>query len=168
MSIKKGDLLPDATLLCMTEEGPKEVSLSDHTRGQCVVLVGLPGPYTGTCTEAHVPSLLRVHDELKENGVNEVICFSVSDPFVMKAFAESTGAEEAGIVMLADSAGELTTKLGLGFDAPAVGFYGRAIRHSMMVEDGFVKVLLFEEAHGACDLTAGEALVDAISEFRAS
>ena len=168
MSIKKGDLLPDATLLCMTEEGPKEVSLSDHTRGQCVVLVGLPGPYTGTCTEAHVPSLLRVHDELKENGVNEVICFSVSDPFVMKAFAESTGAEEAGIVMLADSAGELTNKLGLGFDAPAVGFYGRAIRHSMMVEDGFVKVLLFEEAHGACDLTAGEALVDAISEFRAS
>ncbi|HBU56699.1 MAG TPA: peroxiredoxin [Gemmatimonadetes bacterium] len=168
MSIKKGDLLPDATLLCMTEEGPKEVTLSDHTKGQCVVLVGLPGPYTGTCTEAHVPSLLRVYDELKENGVNEVICFSVSDPFVMKAFAESTGAEAAGIAMLADSAGELTTKLGLGFDAPAVGFYGRAIRHSMMVEDGVVQVLLFEEAHGACDLTAGEALVDAISDFRAS
>ena len=101
MSIKKGDLLPDATLLCMTEEGPKEVTLSDHTKGQCVVLVGLPGPYTGTCTEAHVPSLLRVYDELKENGVNEVICFSVSDPFVMKAFAESTGAEAAGIEMLA-------------------------------------------------------------------
>ena len=168
MSIKKGDLLPEATLLCMTEEGPKEVTLSDHTRGRCVVLVGLPGPYTGTCTEAHVPSLLRVHDELKENGVNQVICFAVSDPFVMKAFAESTGAEAAGIAMLADSAGELTTKLGLGFDAPAVGFYGRAIRHSMMVEDGVVKVLLFEEAHGACDLTSGEALVNAISEFRAS
>ena len=161
MSIKKGDLLPDATLLCMTEEGPKEVTLSEHTQGQCVVLVGLPGPYTGTCTEAHVPSLLRVHDELKENGVNQVICFAVSDPFVMKAFAESTGTEAAGIAMLADSAGELTTKLGLGF-------YGRAIRHSMMVEDGVVKVLLFEEAHGACDLTSGEALVNAISEFRAS
>ena len=86
----------------------------------------------------------------------------------MKAFAESTGAEAAGIAMLADSAGELTTKLGLGCDAPAVGFYGRAIRHSMMVEDGVVQVLLFEEAHGACDLTAGEALVDAISDFRAS
>ena len=116
MSIEKGDLLPDATLLCMTEEGPKQVTLSDHTKGHCVVLVGLPGPYTGTCTATHVPSLLRVHDELKEKGVNEVICFAVSDPFVMQAFAESTGAEAAGITMLADSAGELTTKLGLGFD----------------------------------------------------
>ena len=168
MSIAKGDRLPDATLLCMTEEGPKQVTLSDRMKGHCVVLVGLPGPYTGTCTAAHVPSLLRVHDELKEKGVNEVICFAVSDPFVMQAFGESTGAEAAGITMLADSAGELTTKLGLGFDAPAVGFYGRAIRHSMMVEDGVVQVLLFEEAHGACELTAGEALVDAISDFRAS
>lgn len=70
--------------------------------------------------------------------------------------------------MLADSAGELTRALGLDFDAPVVGFYGRTTRHSMLVEDGTVKILRFEQSHGACELTAGEAMADAIQELQES
>jgi cytochrome c peroxidase len=86
----------------------------------------------------------------------------VIDPFVMRAWSEATGAEAGGITMLADSSGELTKALGLAFDAPVVGFYGRTKRHSMLVEDGVVRILKFEETHGVCDLTAGEAMLDEI------
>ena len=147
----------------MGPEGPEQVALADRVRGRNVVMVGLPGPFTDTCTEAHIPSFIRAHDRLTALGVEEVICFAVIDPFVMKAWAESTGAEHRGITMLADSAGDLTRALGLDFDAPVVGFYGRTTRHSMFVEDGVVRILRFEESHGVCELTAGEAMADAIA-----
>ena len=166
MSIAIGDTLPDATLIQMTDSGPEEITLSDRTNGRSVVMVGLPGPFTDTCTDAHVPSLIRAREALDARGVDEVICFAVIDPFVMKAWGESTGSADAGISMLADSAGELTKALGLEFDAPVVGFYGRTTRHSMFVEDRIVKILRFEESHGLCELTAGEAMVDAIRELR--
>lgn len=160
MSISVGDSLPEATLLRMGPTGPEQHSLGDLTRGRKVVMFGLPGPFTNTCSEAHLPSFIRVRDALGEKGVDEVICFAVIDPFVMKAWSEASGAEEADILMLADSSGDLTKALGLGFDAPVVGFYGRTKRHSMLVEDGVVRLLNFEETHGVCELTAGETLLD--------
>lgn len=162
MTISVGDSLPEATLLTMGANGPEQHSLADLTGGKKVVLFGLPGPFTNTCSEAHLPSFIRVREALGEKGVDEVICFAVIDPFVMKAWAEQSGAEDAGIRMLADSSGELTRGLGLDFDAPVVGFYGRTKRHSMLVEDGVVRILNFEEAPGVCELTAGETLLDMI------
>ena len=163
MSISVGDRLPEATLLRMGPDGPEQVSLSERTRGRKVVMFGLPGPFTGTCSEAHVPSFMRVRDALEANGVDEVICFAVTDPFVMRAWSEATGAEAAGLTMVADSSGELTKGLGLEFDAPVVGFYGRTTRHSMLVDDGVVRILNFEEGHGVCELTAGETMLEAIA-----
>lgn len=162
MSISVGDSLPEATLLSVGPNGPEQHSLGALTQGKTVVMFGLPGPFTNTCSEAHLPSFIRVRDALAEKGVDEVICFAVVDPFVMKAWSDASGAEEAGIRMLADSSGELTRALGLHFDAPSVGLYGRTKRHSMLVEDGVVRVLNFEETHGLCDLTAGETLLDMI------
>ncbi len=168
MSIAVGDTLPDATLLRMTASGPEQIHLRERISNRTVVMVGLPGPFTDTCTDAHIPSLLRSRDELGKHGVDEVICFAVIDSFVMKAWGESTGAEAGGVTMLADSAGELTKALGLDFDAPVVGFYGRTTRHSMLVQDGVVRILRFEHSHDACDLTTGDAMVDAIAELRSS
>jgi peroxiredoxin len=162
MTISVGDRLPEATLLRMGPDGPEEISLGDRLRNRKVVIVGVPGPFSNTCSEAHVPSFLRVREALGEKGVEEVICFAVIDPFAMKAWSEATGAEEGGITMLADSSGALTRALGLDFDAPVVGFYGRTLRHSMLVEDGVVRILNFEKTHGVCDLTAGETLLEAI------
>lgn len=85
MSIAVGDTLPDATLLRMTASGPEQIPLRERTSNRTVVMVGLPGPFTDTCTDAHIPSLLRSRDELGEHGVDEVICFAVIDSFVMKA-----------------------------------------------------------------------------------
>lgn len=159
MPISVGDSLPNATLLRMGHAGPEAVDLSDLTAGRSVVLFGLPGPFTGTCTDAHVPSFMRTRDALAEAGVDEVVCFAVTDPFVMKAWAEATGAEAAGVRMLADSSGAFTKAIGLDFDAPPVGFYGRTVRHAMHAEDGVVKILNLEETHGVCEATAGETML---------
>lgn len=162
MPIAIGDTLPDANLLRMGTDGPETVQLNTLIEDADVVLFGLPGPFTGTCSTSHLPSFMRTKAALEEAGVDHVICFAVCDPFVMGAWAEQTGAAETGLHMLADSSGDLTRALGLAFDAPAVGLHGRTVRHSMYAVDGVVKILHFEEAPGVCEATAGEAMLESI------
>lgn len=162
MTISVGDTLPEATLARMGDSGPEQVALSKLTKGRKVVIFGLPGAYTGTCTTAHVPSFIRTRAGFADKGVDEVICLSVNDPFVMGAWGEATGATDAGITMLGDPAAELTKAMGLAFTAPPAGLYDRSKRYAMMVEDGTVKVLHLEESPGVCETSGGEALLAAI------
>ncbi|SMX40657.1 peroxiredoxin [Maliponia aquimaris] len=162
MTISEGDSLPEATLARMGDKGPEQVTVSALTKGRKVVIFGLPGAYTGTCTTAHVPSFIRTMDGLKAKGVEDVYCVSVNDPFVMGAWGESTGANAAGIGMLGDPAAELTKAMGLDFTAPPVGLYDRSKRYAMLVEDGKVVKLQVEESPGVCEVSAGEALLAAI------
>lgn len=164
MSISIGDTLPQATLLRMGDGGPESVQLGPIIEGRNVVLFGLPGPFTGTCSEAHVPSFMRTKQALSDAGVDEVVCFAVSDPFVMGAWSEQTGAGDAGLTMLADSSGDFTRALGLAFDAPPAGLYGRTARHSMYVVDGVVKLFHLDENPGVCEASAGEAMLDSIQK----
>jgi peroxiredoxin len=162
MAIKKGDTLPDATFLVMGDEGPATVDLAEKLKGRKVVLFGLPGAFTRTCSAAHVPSFIRTKDAFAEKGVDEIICVAVNDPFVMKAWAENTGAEDAGLTMLADGDASFTKAIGMEFTAPPVGFYDRCKRFSMLVEDGVVTILNEEEAAGECSISAGETLLEAM------
>ncbi len=160
--ISTGDKLPDATLIQMGAEGPEEVRVSDKTKGRKVVIFAVPGAYTGTCTTAHVPSFMRTKDQFDAKGVDEIICISVNDPFVMGAWGESTGASAAGLTMLADPASEFTKAVGMEFDAPPVGLLARSKRYAMLVEDGKVLALNLEENPGVCETSAGEGLLDVI------
>ena len=162
MAIGVGDKVPGANLLRIGADGPESVALADMLAGRNVVIFALPGAYTGTCTSAHVPSFIRSMDALKAKGVEEVICIAVNDPFVMQAWGESTGANAAGITMLGDAASEFTLAMGMAFSAPPVGFDNRSKRYAMHVVDGEVKVLHAEESPGTCELSGGEAMVDAI------
>jgi peroxiredoxin len=162
MPISVGDTLPDATLLRMGENGPESVSLADRLKGRKVILFGLPGAYTGVCTNAHVPSFIRTKDKLAAKGVDEIICVSVNDPFVMKTWGETTGAAAAGIAMLADPASDFTKAVGMEFTAPPVGFFDRSKRYALYAEDGVVKVLHGEPNPGTCDASGGEAMLAAI------
>ena len=157
--LTKGATLPEATLLRMGAEGAEEVSLASLLKGRKVVIFGLPGAYTGTCTSAHVPSFMRVRGKLAEKGVDEVICVSVNDAFVMKAWGEATGAAAAGITMLGDADSSFTKAIGMAFSAPAIGFFDRSKRYSLYAEDGVVKQLNLEESPGACEISAGETLL---------
>ncbi len=162
MPITTGEKLPDATLMRMGPEGPEAVSLGDITAGCRIVIFAVPGAYTPTCHSAHVPSFIRSMDALREKGVDEVICVSVNDPFVMGAWGEATGAGKAGIAMLADPMGEFTRAIGMDFDLPPAGLTGRSLRYAMLVEDGEVKILNLEEDAGQCSVSAGEALLEAM------
>ncbi|MFV0491657.1 MAG: peroxiredoxin [Pseudorhodobacter sp.] len=162
MTISVGEKLPAATLLRLGEKGPEEVSVESLTKGRKTVIFAVPGAFTPTCHSAHVPSFVRTKDGFSQKGVDEIICVSVNDPFVMRAWGEATGAAAAGIAMMADGTGAFTKALDLAFDAPPAGLMGRSKRYAMLVEDGVVKVLHLEESPGACEISAGEALLAAM------
>jgi len=162
MTISKGDTLPDATLLQMGADGPEEVELADKTKGRKVVIFAVPGAYTPTCHSAHVPSFTRTKDQFDAKGVDEVICVSVNDPFVMGAWGEATGATAAGITMLGDPESSFTKAIGMDFTAPPVGLMARSKRYAMLVEDSKISLLHEEENPGACEVSAGEAMLAAM------
>ena len=162
MTISVGDTLPDAKLLRIGADGPEEVSLSDKLKGRKVAIFAVPGAFTPTCHMAHVPSFIRTKDQFDAKGVDEIICLSVNDPFVMQMWGEATGATEAGITMLADADSAFTKATGTNFSAAAVGFQDRSIRYAMLVEDGKVTIWQPEEARGVCETSSGEALLAAM------
>jgi peroxiredoxin len=148
--ISIGDKLPDATLTETTEFGeacplsPKPVSVAEAAKGKRLVIFGLPGAYTPTCSAKHVPGYLAKLDELKGKGVDEVWCVSVNDGFVMAAWGKEQGAI-GKIRMLGDGNCELTKKLGLETDISKGGMGMRAQRFSLLVEDGVVKQVNVEQ-----------------------
>lgn len=160
MTITTGDTLPNATLLIMGDNGPTSVAMADKLTDRKVVIFGLPGAYTGTCTTAHVPSFIRTAEAFKAKGVDEIICVSVNDPFVMKAWGEDTGATAAGITMLGDAESEFTKAIGMDFSAGPAGFVNRSLRYAMLVENGVVQILNAGDKSGQCEIAAGETLLD--------
>ena len=162
MAISTGDTLPDADLIRIGENGPETVSLSRIGAGKTIALFAVPGAYTPTCSSAHVPSFIRTKQDFAAKGIDTIVCVSVNDPFVMKAWGEATGATAAGLHMLADADGTFTKAIGMDFTASPAGLIGRSKRYAMLVEDGMVKALNVEEGPGVCETSAGEALLDAV------
>ena len=162
MSIAVGEKLPEASFVEMTESGPAPVGGGDLFAGRKVALFAVPGAFTPTCHAKHVPSFVNAAEDLAGKGVDEIICVSVNDPFVMGAWGEATGAKGAGIRMLADADASFTKAIGLDFSAPPAGLLDRSQRYSMFIEDGVVKVLNVEGSPGEATCSLGEALVDQI------
>ncbi|WP_435257603.1 peroxiredoxin [Thioclava sp. FR2] len=162
MAISVGDTLPEGQLIRIGNKGPEAVSISDLTKGRKVVFFAVPGAFTPTCHSAHVPSFIRTKSGFDVKGVDEIVCISVNDPFVMKAWGEATGAANAGISMLADADGSFTKAVGLDFTAPPAGLFGRSKRYALYADNGVVKTLHQEESPGTCEISGGEALLAAI------
>jgi len=162
MSISVGQRLPEATLVRIGENGPEQVSLSERLAGRKVVLFAVPGAFTPTCHSAHVPSFIRAKPGFDGEGVEEIICISVNDAHVIRAWGDATGATEAGITLLADPESTFTEAVGMRFDAPPVGMIGRCKRFALLAEDGVVKIYNEETARGSCDISGGEALLEAL------
>lgn len=160
MTIQVGETLPEAQLLVAGAEGPETVDLKSKTGGRRVLIIGMPGAFTNTCSALHMPSLVKHADAIRAKGVDEIIVLVVNDAQVIRAWGETTGATAAGITILADPTSAYVKAIGLDYDAPAAGFYGRSVRHVMLVEDGTVARLEVEEGRGVCDMTGGEAILD--------
>jgi peroxiredoxin len=164
MTIKVGDRLPAGTLSEYIEVetegctlGPNEFKIDDLTRGKKVVLFGLPGAFTPTCSAKHVPSYLANYDKLKAKGVDDVLCMSVNDAFVMGAWAKDQKAS-GKVRMMADGSGAYTKALGLELDLMARGLGLRCQRFSALIEDGVVKNLNIE-APGKYEVSGAETML---------
>ncbi len=159
MTITVGDKLPAGKALRVGDSGPEEVDLAELASGR-VAVFGLPGAFTGTCTNAHMPSFIRSADAFRDKGISRIVCLTVNDPFVTDAWARATGADKAGIEVLADADGSITKALGLSFDAPPAGLYGRCKRFAALLNEGSFEVVEIEDSPGTCSVSAGEALLE--------
>lgn len=159
MSIQPGDTFPQGKLLRIGDGGPEAVDTADLGVGR-VAIFGLPGAFTGTCTNAHMPSFIRTADQFRAKGISRIVCLTVNDPFVCAAWAKATGAPEADIEVLADADGSITKALGLAFDAPPAGLFGRCKRFAALLNAGRIEVVDIEDSPGMCSVSAGEALLE--------
>ena len=150
MKIKPGDNIPDSKVFIM-EEQPKEISLRQIIGKSRVILFGLPGAFTPTCTNKHLPSFIKSKDELRKNNVKKIFCISINDPFVMDAWGKSFNLIDQ-LTLLSDAKGDFTKSIGAGFDWRGWGL--RSKRYTMLLDDGIVKKVVEEE--GKCELTAAE------------
>ena len=139
MPIKPGDPIPAATFKQLTASGIANIDTGKLLKGRKVVMFGLPGAYTPVCSASHLPGFVAKAAELKAQGVDEIVCISVNDPFVMQAWGKEHGAE-GKVTMLADAEGAFTRAIGLSLDLPDFGLSGRSERYSMVVDNGLVKI----------------------------
>ncbi|HMT15139.1 MAG TPA: peroxiredoxin [Aestuariivirga sp.] len=147
MTITVGDKLPAAEFTVMGADGQTKLSADMVFSGRKVVLIGIPGAFTPTCSGNHLPGYLKNYDAIKEKGVDTIACTAVNDVHVMNAWSKATGAD-GKILMLADGNGDFARALGLDLDLSAAGMGTRTRRYSMVVEDGTVTKLNVEEKAG--------------------
>ncbi len=168
MTIKVGEKLPDGQLQEFIEVetagcslGPNSFNVADLVKGKKIVIFGLPGAFTPTCSAKHVPGYVAQYDALKKKGVDEVWCVSVNDAFVMGAWGRD---QHSGgkVRMMADGSAEFTKKLGLELDLTARGMGVRSQRYSMLVDNGVVKALNVEQP-GKYEVSGAETMLKQVA-----
>lgn len=159
MPIQVGDALPSVTFRVGTEDGPVPKSTEDIFKGKRVVLFAVPGAFTPTCHQNHLPGYVARADEIKAKGIDTIAVVAVNDPFVMRAWEKASGAE-GKIVFLSDGNGEFCKALDLTFDGSMAGLGIRSKRFSMLVEDGVVKALNVEDVPSKAEASSAQALLN--------
>jgi len=159
--INVGDKLPEATFLRVTPEGLGAVTGSDIFTDKKVVLFAVPGAFTPTCHYKHLPGFINNAQAFKAKGVDDIICVSVNDPFVMAAWAASTNSGK-DIQLLADPDASFAIAIGMDVDLSAAGLGRRSKRYAMLVENGEVKVLNIEPGPGQAEESSAEEMLKAL------
>jgi len=142
VTISVGDKIPSVSVMMATAEGPQKADAADVLGKGKVAFFAVPGAFTPTCSAKHLPGFVQNADALKQKGVDKIVCMSVNDAFVMKAWGDSQNA--AGVEMMADGNGDLAKALGLTMDASGFGMGARSKRFSAIIENGVVKELNVE------------------------
>lgn len=161
MPIEVGQPLPQATFTVSGPDGPASKTTDDIFKGKKVVLFAVPGAFTPTCDQNHLPGYLSNVERIKAKGVDTIAVTGVNDVFVMKAWAKASGGE-GRIEFLADGSGAFAKALGLDLDLTERGLGVRSKRYSMLVENGIVKSLAVEDSPGKADVSGADAMLAAL------
>jgi glutaredoxin/glutathione-dependent peroxiredoxin len=160
MAISVGDKVPSATLYKMGADGPEAVTTDDYCAGRKVVIFGVPGAFTPTCSAQHVPGFMENADALKAKGVEAIACVSVNDAFVMGAWAKDQATGDT-IDMLGDGSGELAKAMDVELDLGSRGLGLRGKRFALIAEDGVVKHLALQDG-GELTTSSAEEMLKAL------
>jgi glutaredoxin/glutathione-dependent peroxiredoxin len=160
MAIAVGDKIPDIQVMTSGPKGPTHVQTGQVLGSGKVVLFAVPGAFTPTCSDFHLPSYVIRHDELKAKDVDTVACISVNDPFVMAAWGENQHVGDL-VLLLADGNGEFTKAVGLEMDGTGFGLGIRSQRYAMVIEDGVVTTLNVEPGPGMT-VSAADAILEVL------
>ena len=158
-----GRKLPNSSVLLVRESKIETIDLMDKLVGRCVAIFGMPGAFTDTCTELHIPNILKYKQKLLDLGVEEIVVIVVNDTFVVRRWGYSFDAFNQGITLIADSSSEFSKAVGLIFSVPSIGFYDRSLRYAMMSRDGVVEKFLIEKSEDEITTSGADALIEAIS-----
>ena len=158
-----GRKLPNSSVLLVTESRIETIDLMDKLVGRSIAIFGMPGAFTETCTELHVPNILKYKQKLLDLGVEEIFVIVVNDAFVVRRWGYSFDAFNQGITLIADSSSEFSKAVGLNFSVPSIGFYDRSLRYAMMSRDGVVEKFLIEKSEDEITTSGADALVEEIS-----
>ena len=156
MSIQVNDAIPSAKVKVITGGEATEVDAAEYFGSGKSVLFGLPGAFTPTCSQAHLPGYVVQADAIKAKGVDRIVCMSVNDAFVMGAWGNASNAEE--LVMLADGNCELSKAMGLDFDGSGFGMGQRCKRFAAIIDNGSV-THLFVEGPGEFEVSNAENIL---------
>ena len=154
MKIKNGEKLPDAKVFIFDKD-PKEISIKQIIGDDRVIIFGIPGAFTPTCSTKHLPGFMASDNQLSKKNIKKVICISVNDPFVMDAWGKAHNVQNK-ILMVADYNLDFTKKIGAELDLNKRGLGIRSSRYTMLIEKGNVVKISEEEVAGKCERTAAE------------
>jgi len=157
MAIKEGEKIPDVTL---KDTSMKDVTTQQLFAGKKVVMFAVPGAFTPTCSNQHLPGFIEQADAIRAKGVDDIICVSVNDSFVMDSWGKDRGAD-GKVTMIADGNATLAKALGLEMDGSGIGFGTRSQRYAAIVEDGVVTKLAVEKPM-AFEVSSAEAILAAL------
>lgn len=160
MTIAVGDRIPDIEVREATADGPKPIRTGEVLGKGKVVLFAVPGAFTPTCSDYHLPGFVLRADELKAKGVSTIACIAVNDPFVLGAWARDRGVGDS-LVMLSDGNGDFTKAMGLELDGSGVGLGMRSQRYAAVIDDGVITSLFKEDGPGL-SVSSAESVLESL------
>ena len=158
MKIKEGEQLPESEFFYLDSNGPQKIKSNDLFKNQKAILIGVPGAFTKVCSAQHLPGYVKIFEDAKQKGVTKIICISVNDPNVMKAWGKNQKVEDK-IFMAADPYCKFTKSIGADIDRTEKGLGIRSTRYTMLIENNVVKVIKEEEDTGTCKISAAENFI---------
>ena len=157
MAISVGDRIPDVKLMTVTSDGVAPVQSGEVLGKGKVVLFAVPGAFTPTCSDHHLPGFVLRAEDIKGKGVDTIACIAVNDAFVMSAWGEAQGTGDK-ITMLADGNGDFAAEVGLTLDGSGFGLGTRSQRYAAIIDDGVVTELMVEPNPGV-DLSSADSVL---------
>ena len=161
MTIIVGENLPNVSLKCVTQDGLKDIIVNEYFENKKIVLFSVPGAFTPTCSAKHLPGFVEYENDIKSKGVDEIICISVNDAFVMQAWEKDQNSK-GKVTMMADGNGDFTEALGLSFDGSSFGLGIRGKRFVMIIENCKVIHLAIEKP-GSFDVSSAESILKVLN-----